>query len=195
MNVIVGLHNPESQYLGTRHNVGAEVVDEVARRWDLPFKRGPLRVRSMVARGSVAGEPVILVLPNANMNLSGQPVSAVLKYFKASLDELLLCHDDIDLPYAKLRLVKSSGAGGHNGVKSVASAVGSQEFWRLKLGVGRPPGRMDPAAFVLKPFSKAERPEIDVLVRDAADVVERFLTDPSGAVQMAGERRPPEPVL
>ena len=191
MLVVVGLHNPEAHYAGTRHNVGAEVVDELADRWDLPFKRGPLRVRAMVARGSVAGESVILAKPNVNMNLSGQPVSAVLKYFKAPLDDLLVCHDDIDLPYAKLRLTKSSGAGGHNGVKSVSSAVGSQEFWRLKVGVGRPPGNMDPAAYVLRPFAKAERSEVDLLVKDAADVIERFLTDQAAAVQMAGERRPP----
>lgn len=192
MHVIVGLHNPESHYAGTRHNVGAEVVDELARRWDLPFKRGPMRVRSMVARGSVAGESVILALPNANMNLSGAPVSSVLKYFKAEPDGLLVCHDDIDLPFARLRLATNSGAGGHNGIKSVASALGTREFWRLKIGVGRPPGRMDPATYVLKPFAKAERPEIDHLIQDAADVVERFLADRAAAIQMAGERRPPD---
>lgn len=195
MRVVVGLRNPESAYAGTRHNVGAEVVDELARRWDVPIKRGPMRVRSMVGRGSVGGQSVILALPNANMNLSGPPVASVLKYFKAESGELLVCHDDIDLPFAKLRLARAGGAGGHNGVKSVASTLGTNEFWRLKIGVGRPPGRMDPATYVLKPFGKAERSEIDLLVHDAADVVERFLTDQAGAIQMAGERRPPESVL
>lgn len=190
MHVIVGLRNPESRYVGTRHNVGAEVIDVLSRRWDLPLKRGPMRVRSMVARGNVGGGSVILVLPNVNMNLSGPPVAAVLKYFKASTDHLLVCHDDIDLPYAKLRLANGRGAGGHNGVKSVAQSVGTREFWRLKIGVGRPPGQMDPAAYVLQPFSKTERSEIDLLVEDAADVVERFLTDQPGAIQLAGERRP-----
>lgn len=192
MHVIVGLHNPETHYRGTRHNVGAEVVDELARRWDLPFKRGPMRVRAMVARGSVASESVVLALPNANMNLSGPPVSSVLKYFKADPAGLLVCHDDIDLPFAKLRLAINSGAGGHNGIKSVASALGTKEFWRLKIGVGRPPGRMDPATYVLKPFAKAERPEVDLLIQDAADIAERFLTDQAAAIQMAGERRPPD---
>ncbi len=192
MRVIVGLRNPESRYVGTRHNVGAEVIDVLSRRWDLPLKRGPMRVRSMVARGNVGGGSVILVLPNTNMNISGPPVAAVLKYFKASSDELLICHDDIDLPYAKLRLANGRGAGGHNGVKSVAQSVGTREFWRLKIGVGRPPGQMDPAAYVLNPFSKAERPEIDLLVEDAADVAERFLTDEAGAIQLAGERRSPD---
>ena len=192
MHVIVGLRNPESRYAGTRHNVGAEVIDVLSRRWDLPLKRGPMRVRSMVARGNVGGESVTLVLPNANMNLSGPPVAAVLKYFKASVDHLLVCHDDIDLPYAKLRLANGRGAGGHNGVKSVAQFVGTREFWRLKIGVGRPPGQMDPAAYVLQPFGKTERPEIDLLVEDAADVAERFLTDQPGAIQLAGERRSPD---
>ncbi len=195
MHVVVGLHNPESAYAGTRHNVGAEVVDELARRWDFSIKRGPMRVRAMVGRGSVGGESVILALPNANMNLSGPPVASVLKYFKADIGDLIVCHDDIDLPFAKLRLAGTGGAGGHNGVKSVASVLGTNEFWRLKIGVGRPPGRMDPATYVLKPFAKAERSEIDLLVHDAADVVERFLTDQAGAIQMAGERRPPDSVL
>ena len=191
MRVIVGLRNPESQYHGTRHNVGAEVVEELSDRWNLPLKRGPLRVRSTLARGSVSGESVILALPNVNMNLSGPPVTALLKYFKATSDDLVVVHDDIDLPFARLRLQSGRGPGGHNGVASVAQSTGTRDFWRLKIGVGRPPGQMNPAAYVLKPFAKSERPEIDLLVGDAAEVIERMLTDESGAVQLAGERRPP----
>lgn len=192
MSVVVGLWNPESTYQGTRHNVGAEVVDVLARRWDIPLKKGPLRVRAMLGRTSVQGESVVLALPRANMNISGGPVRSVLNYFKESPHDLLVMHDDIDLPFARLRLQSDRGSGGHNGVKSIAQALGTREFSRLKIGVGRPPGRMDPAAFVLRPFAKAERVEIDLLIEDAADVVERWLEDRAAAVQLAGARRPPE---
>lgn len=191
MAVIVGLWNPESQYNGTRHNVGAEVVDALARRWDLKLKKGPLRVRALVARSTRQGRATILALPLANMNVSGGPVKSVLKYFKEPAAELLVVHDDIDLAFARLRLQTGRGAGGHNGIRSIAQALGTREFARLKVGVGRPPGQMDPAAFVLKPFSRVERPEVDLLIDDAADVVEKFLEDPAAAIQMAGERKPP----
>lgn len=191
MPVIVGLWNPEPVYRGTRHNVGAEVVEVLAHRWDLSLKRGPLRTRSFVARTTRRNQPVILVLPMANMNVAGGPVKAVLRYFKEQPDGLLVVHDDIDLPFARLRLQKGRGTGGHNGIKSVSQALGTLEFNRLKVGVGRPPGRMDPAAYVLKPFAKAERTEVDILVEDAADVVERFLDDPEAAIRLAGERKPP----
>ncbi len=190
MPVIVGLWNPEVQYERTRHNVGAEVVEVLARRWDVRLKKGPLRVRALVARTTRNGRPIILALPMANMNVSGGPVRSVLKYFKEGVDDLLVVHDDIDLPFARLRLQRDRGAGGHNGIKSVAQALGTRDFHRLKIGVGRPPGQMDPASFVLKPFSKSERPEVDLLVEDAADVVERFIDDPQAAIQAAGERRP-----
>lgn len=189
--VIVGLHNPQAKYNGTRHNVGAEVVDELAERWDIRLKRGPLRVGAEIGRGSVAGVSVVLGLPNANMNLSGPPVKSLLKYFKAVPDDMMVCHDDIDLGFGRLRVSHDRGAGGHNGVKSVTAALKTNEFWRLKMGLGRPPGQMDPAAYVLKPFAKSERPDVDLLVRDAADVAETFLTDRQAAVQAAGERRPP----
>ena len=191
MPVIVGLWNPEARYDGTRHNVGAEVVDVLARRWDLKLKKGPLRTRALVSRSTRHGVPTVLALPLANMNVSGGPVKSVLKYFKEPIDDLLVVHDDIDLPFARLRLQQGRGAGGHNGIKSVAQALGTIEFHRLKVGVGRPPGRMDPAAYVLKSFSKTERPEIDLLLEDAADVVEKFLEDRAAAVQLAGERKPP----
>ena len=191
MHVIVGLRNPESAYVGTRHNIGAEVVDALADRLGVRLKRGPLRVRAEIAQGTIAGEKVILALPRANMNISGGPVSSMLSYYKADPRDLLVIHDDLDLPYARLRLHEGRGSGGHNGVKSVMDALGSRDFWRLKIGLGRPPGQMDPAAFVLKRFAKVERNEMDILVQDAADVVETFVSDPARAVQQAGEREAP----
>ncbi len=166
------------------------MVGALADRHGSRIKRGPLRVRADIAQVSISGHKVVLALPRANMNVSGAPVRSVLDYFKADIADLLVIHDDIDLPYARLRLHAGRGAGGHNGVKSIMAATGSREFWRLKVGLGRPPGRMDPAAYVLKRFSKAEREEMDILVQDAADVVETFVTDPESAVRQAGERTP-----
>ncbi len=191
MPVIAGLWNPEFKYHATRHNVGAEVIDTLARRWDIPLKKGPLRVRANVGRLTVAGSPVVLALPLASMNVAGGAVQTVMRYFKEDPAELLVVHDDIDLPFGRMRLQFGRGSGGHNGVKSVAGVLGTNEFHRLKMGIGRPPGTMDPAAFVLRPFSKSERPEVDLMLDDAADVVEKWLREPEAAVQLAGERRPP----
>ena len=132
----------------------------------------------------------MMVKPYAYMNESGGVVVSALKYFKATVDDLFVIHDDIDLPFARLRLHSGRGSGGHNGIKSIVDTVSSKGFWRLKVGVGRPPGRMDPADFVLRPFAKSEREEVDFLVRDSAEVVERFVSDPESAVEMASVRRP-----
>jgi PTH1 family peptidyl-tRNA hydrolase len=191
MKVVVGLRNPETAYTGTRHNVGAEIVYALADRWGDRIKRGPLRVRAELATHAVDGEQVILALLFANMNVSGGPTKALLKYYKVQPDDLLVVHDDIDLPFARLRVQFGRGPGGNNGVRSVIEALGTREFWRLKVGVGRPPGRMDPAAFVLKRFSKEERDEIDILIHDAGDVVEQWVTDPERATHTAGARKPP----
>jgi PTH1 family peptidyl-tRNA hydrolase len=123
------------------------------------------------------------------MNTCGPAVVSVLHYFKAQPEDLLVIHDDIDLPFARLRLQYARGTGGHNGVKSIVQSLGNNEFHRLKIGVGRPPGQMDPAAFVLRPFAKSERAEVDLLVRDAADVIERWVEDPEEAAQMAARRK------
>lgn len=190
MRIIVGLWNPEPRYAGTRHNVGAEVVQTLAERWGLRLKRRARRVKAHVARGEVGEVDTVLALPNVSMNVSGPATAAVLRTFGASVEDLLIVHDDIDLPFGRLRLHRGRGAGGHNGVRSVVAFVGSRDFYRLKLGVGRPPGTMDPAEYVLRRFDRTERPEVDRLVEDAADVVERFLVDPEDAVRLASERKP-----
>ena len=190
MPVIVGLHNPEPAYSGTRHNVGAEVVAVLARRSESRLRRGPRRVRCRVARARIGAEPALLALPNASMNVTGPPVLALLSYYKVKPRDLLVIHDDIDLPFGRLRLRSGRSHGGHNGVRSIVGSLGTTDFWRLKLGLGRPPGRMDPAAYVLSRFSAAEREDVDHLVADAADVVERFMTDPERAMELAGGRRP-----
>ena len=189
MLVVVGLWNPESRYEGTRHNLGAEVVEVLADRTGTTLKRGPFRVRAMVGRCRIGDEPVILALPRTNMNLAGPAVQSVQRYFKVDLDDLLILHDDIDVPFGKLKLQTDRGPGGHNGIRSVQQSLGTREFWRLKIGIGRPPGRMDPAAYVLQKFSPKEREEVDVMLEDAADVVELWLTDSEAARERASLRR------
>ncbi|MDR9450102.1 MAG: aminoacyl-tRNA hydrolase [Acidimicrobiia bacterium] len=189
MQVIVGLRNPGREYEGTRHNVGADAVVVLTDRWDVRLKRGPLRVRADLARRSFHEHPVVVAVPRTFMNTCGPAVVSVLHYFKAQPADLLVIHDDIDLPFARLRLQYARGTGGHNGVKSIVQSLGNNEFHRLKIGVGRPPGQMDPAAFVLRPFGKSERAEVDLLVQDAADVIERWVEDPAEAAQMAARRK------
>lgn len=193
MRVIVGLHNPERAYAGTRHNVGAEVVTLLARRNGARFRRGPRGVRCRVARVVIESSQTLLVLPQTSMNVCGPPVRAAAAYYKADPSDLLVLHDDIDLPFGRLRLHEGRGHGGHNGVRSVMQALGTPGFWRLKVGVGRPPGRMNPADFVLSRFFAEERPEVLSMVQDAAVVVETFMEDPERAVALAGGRRPAEP--
>jgi PTH1 family peptidyl-tRNA hydrolase len=125
------------------------------------------------------------------MNLSGQAVAPLLQYFDVGLEHLLVVHDDIDLPFAKLRLQFGRGAGGHNGVSSIIGSIGTPDFWRLKLGVGRPPGAVDPATYVLRRFSKREEAGVGVMIEQAADVIEDFVSrGPEVARQHAGDGGP-----
>ena len=189
MLVVVGLRNPGREYQGSRHNVGAEVLGMLAQRWGVRFRRGPLRARTELAQARVRGRSVVLSLPKSAMNVSGEAVAALLRYLGIGTESLLVCHDDIDLAFGRLRLQFGRGAGGHNGVESVVKALKTTDFDRLKVGVGRPPGKMDPADFVLRPFTAQEREEVDLMIRDAADIVDRFVDDAVTAVRMAGERR------
>ncbi len=129
-----------------------------------------------------------LALPTTYMNESGGPVAGLVDYYGIELDQLVVIHDDIDLPFGRLRFQFDRGPGGHNGVASVAKSLGSREFWRLKIGVGRPPGRMDPADFVLRRFTKKEQSDVESLVVEAADVLVAFATDGDEAArQYAGD--------
>jgi PTH1 family peptidyl-tRNA hydrolase len=186
--LIVGLRNPGPKYELTRHNVGAEVVELVGERHGGSFRKAKRFIRAQVAEIRIADRPVVVALPLTFMNEAGQAVAPLVRYYRIDPDDLLIVHDDIDLPFAKLRVSHDRGAGGNNGVRSIIRSLGSQEFWRLKCGVGRPPGRMDPAAFVLKRFAAKERPEIDVAVQLAADLVELFVAESGDAArQRAGE--------
>ena len=188
--VIVGLHNPEPRYAGTRHNVGAEVVRALADAHGAGFRGAPRRMRGKTARVTIDARPAVLVLPLLSMNVCGPAVRAVLDYYKVRPTGLLVVHDDIDLAFGRLRLQQGRGHGGHNGVRSVISSLGTRDFWRLKVGLGRPPSRMDPADYVLGRFTRDERTEADRLIVDATEVVEAFMRDTDRAVALAAGRRP-----
>lgn len=184
-NLVVGLRNPGSDYTGTRHNVGFEVLSRVLDRHGEKLGRAPLKVNGQVAKLGTGDSRTFYFASNRFMNEVGPSVRAAALYFKVSPEATLILHDDIDLPFGKLRLQVGGGSGGHNGIRSVESALGTRDFSRLKIGVGRPPGSMDPADFVLRTFSKAERAEVDLLVESAADVVEQWPEDPERAREMA----------
>lgn len=188
--VIVGLQNPEPRYAGTRHNVGAEVVRAMAAGQAVGFRRGPRRIRARTARVSIESRRAVLALPLLSMNVCGPAVRAVLAYYKVQPAKLVVVHDDIDLPFGRLRLHEGRGHGGHNGVRSVIASLGTRAFWRLKVGLGRPPGPMDPADFVLGRFTRDERMEVDRLIVDAVEVVEAFMDDDNRAIALAAGRRP-----
>lgn len=186
--LVVGLRNPGAKYEATRHNVGADVVTAFGDRLGATFKRARLSIRAEVAETRWADQPVVLALPHSFMNESGQSVAPLARYYRVTPDRLLIVHDDIDLPFAKLRVQFGRGAGGNNGVRSVIGSLGTQDFWRLKFGVGRPPGSMNPADYVLRPFPTAERPEVDLTVQYGADVIEEFVAAGGDAAsQLAGE--------
>lgn len=188
VRLVVGLRNPGPEYEGSRHNIGVEVLAVLGRRRDARFRRGPARVRCELADVRVGSQRALLAAPLSYMNESGGPVKAALEYHKLPLENLLVLHDDIDLPFGRLRLQVGGGTGGHNGLKSLEASLGTREFSRLKIGVGRPPGSQDPADYVLSRFSKAQREEVDLQIEDAADVVEQWLTDPVKAQEMAALR-------
>lgn len=188
VRLVVGLRNPGPDYEGTRHNAGAEVVERVVEAAGESFKRGPSRISGLVAQTGVGDDRTLYLLPYTFMNESGSAVRAALDYYGLGPSDLIVVHDDIDLPFGRLRIQVGGGSGGHNGIRSLERALGTKEFSRLKFGVGRPPGSQDPADFVLRPFAKSERVEVQEMIVDAADVIERWLHDRERAQEMAALR-------
>ncbi len=179
MKAIVGLGNPGAQYRGTRHNVGFAVVDELARRAAVDFESAP--AEALMARWRRSDEPVILVKPLTFMNLSGQAVGELARYFKIDPADMLVVVDEVQLPLGKLRARARGSAGGHNGLKSVIAHLGD-EFGRLRLGVGRGDARRDLADHVLTRFDKDEAAEVDRMIARAADAADTFITSGIAAV-------------
>jgi PTH1 family peptidyl-tRNA hydrolase len=173
--LIVGLGNPGREYVSNRHNVGFHVVDRLAARHGLAFSK--LQSKAFVTSGKINGRSVILAKPQSYMNLSGGPVSSLVKFYKVTFSNLLVIADDIDLPVGTLRLRPSGGSGGQNGIKNIIERLGSEEFPRLRIGIGRPPGRMDPAAYVLQDCDRDQLPILEAAFGRAADAVETWLAD------------------
>jgi len=164
--LIVGLGNPGVRYANTRHNIGFRCVDALAERHGLSFAKQ--QGKALIASGTIAGRPVLLAKPQTYMNASGESVSALASFYKIAPDRILVIFDDLDLPVGTLRMRKSGGAGGQKGMKSIIEKLGTQEFSRLRFGIGRPPGRMDPADYVLLPFRDDDE---SILVAEAIDRV------------------------
>jgi PTH1 family peptidyl-tRNA hydrolase len=184
--LVVGLRNPGSRYAGTRHNVGGDAVEAVSP--GVTFKKARLGIRADVADVRLGDSRTILALPRTFMNECGQSVAPLVRYERVDADHLLVVHDDIDLPFGKIKVQFGGGAGGHNGIRSLTGSLGTKDFWRLKIGVGRPPGRVDPADYVLGRFAKVELPTVQGCLIKAVDVIETFAVEGGDAArQKAGE--------
>ena len=179
--LIVGLGNPGAEYAGNRHNCGFMVADVLAARMTARFKRD--RSRAVVAAGRLAGTAVTLAKPQTFMNLSGGPVAALRSFYKIPPERIVVIHDELDLPFEVIRLKLGGGDGGHNGLRSVTAALGTRDYLRVRVGIGLPPGRMDPADFVLRDFSAAEKKLLPLVLEQAADAVEALLRHGLAAAQ------------
>ncbi|WP_080795875.1 aminoacyl-tRNA hydrolase [Corynebacterium pacaense] len=168
--LVIGLGNPGAKYVGTRHNIGFELADELASRHHARFS---VHKRSNTEIIQLPG--LLVAKPRSFMNLSGAPVRALADFFSVPPSGIVIAHDDLELDPDTVRLRSGGGDHGHNGLKSVTAALRTRDYWRLSLGVGRPPGRMDPASFVLRPFSRQEQAGVPIMVADAADLVEEHL--------------------
>ena len=181
--LVAGLGNPGPRYAGNRHNAGFMVADLLASRMEVRFRTG--KYQAAVADGRLAGRPVTLAKPMTFMNVAGGPVAGLAGYYRLPPGQLVVIHDELDLPFGAIRLKLGGGDNGHNGLRSVTSSLGSRDYYRVRFGIGRPPGRMDPAVFVLRDFSAAERKELPLLVDRAADAVAALLAGGLAAAQNA----------
>ena len=181
--LVLGLGNPGPQYAGNRHNVGFMVLDVLADRVGGRFKSH--KARGEVVETRVADQRAVLAKPRSYMNTSGGPAAALRDFFKAPIEKIVVVHDELDLESGALRLKLGGGDNGHNGLKSLRQSLGSGDFYRVRLGIGRPPGRQDPADFVLRDFSAAERKDLGVHLERAADAIETLIGDGLAAAQNA----------
>jgi PTH1 family peptidyl-tRNA hydrolase len=182
--LVVGLGNPGPKYELTRHNAGFLVADLLADRVGGKLKTHRASGnRADVLEGRLAGVPIVLAKPRSYMNESGGPVSSIARFYKIPAENVVVVHDELDLPYGSLRLKRGGGEGGHNGLRSTTSSLGSKEYVRVRFGIGRPPGRQDPADYVLREFAAAERKDLGFYVDRAADAVETLLADGLDAAQ------------
>lgn len=170
--LVVGLGNPGLRYAATRHNIGKFVVDELAARRSETFRSHKTGADVVETWSRPGGAKLVLAKPHSYMNLSGKPVAALCRFYDVPAERLLVVHDELDIPFDTVKLKIGGGHGGHNGVRDIAAALTTPDFIRLRVGIGRPPGDHDPAAWVLSPFGSAEREKLPVLIADAADAAE-----------------------
>jgi len=172
--LVVGLGNPGPQYTKTRHNVGFMVADVLATRIGGAFKAHK-RSGAEVLTGRLGHRSVVLAKPRCYMNESGRQVGPLAQFYSVPAADVIVIHDELDIDFGRVRLKLGGGEGGHNGLRSVANALGSKDFQRIRIGIGRPPGRKEPAAYVLEPFSSAERREVPTICELAADATEMLI--------------------
>lgn len=191
--LIVGLGNPGPEYAATRHNVGFFVADELCRRVGAKLSRHK-RAHALVAEGRLgppgASESIVVAEPQSFMNESGGPVKAIMQFYGVDEESLIVIHDELDIPFEAIRVKLGGGDNGHNGLRSIRRALGNGDFLRVRMGIGRPPGRQDPAAFVLKPFAAAERPGLGLMVDRGADAVESLIINGLERTQNAFNTNP-----
>jgi PTH1 family peptidyl-tRNA hydrolase len=180
---IAGLGNPGPAYAGNRHNAGYMAADVLAARAGARFRAG--KFRAMATAGHLAGFSVIIIKPVTFMNDSGVAVGGVSGYHRLGAGQIVVIHDELDLPFGTIRLKRGGGDNGHNGLRSVTAHLGTRDYYRVRIGIGRPPGRMDAAAYVLRDFSAAERKELPLVLERAADAVESLLASGLAAAQNA----------
>ncbi|XAS67940.1 aminoacyl-tRNA hydrolase [Micrococcaceae bacterium Sec5.7] len=170
--LIVGLGNPGAEYTRNRHNVGQMVLDGLATRIGGSFKAHKTRAQVLEGRLGIGGPRVILAKPMCYMNVSGGPVSALAKFYGIDPSRIVAVHDEIDIPFNTVKLKTGGGEGGHNGLRDMSKALATKDYLRVRVGVGRPPGRMETADYVLRDFATSEKKDLPFLLDDAADAVE-----------------------
>lgn len=172
--LVIGLGNPGPAYAGNRHNIGSMVADVLAARFSGRFKSH--KAGADIAEGRLAGARFVVAKPRSYMNISGAPTAALARFFKIAPTDVIVVHDELDLPPSVIRVKQGGGEGGHNGLRSISAALSTKDYLRVRCGVGRPPGRMDPADYVLRDFTAAERKDLPVDLERAADAVESLIS-------------------
>lgn len=181
--LIIGLGNPGAQYQGNRHNIGQMVLDELAGRMGAGFKSHKARAQVLEGRLGIGGPRVVLAKPMSYMNVSGGPADALANFYGIAPDHVVAVHDEIDIPFNTVKLKIGGGEGGHNGLRDISKALATKDYLRVRVGVGRPPGRMETADYVLRDFGTAELKELPFLLDEAADAVEILVRDGLTAAQ------------
>ena len=189
MFLVAGLGNPGSRYQMTRHNMGFDVIDLLVERHRIP--QSGVKFNAMYGKGMIGGQSVILMKPLSYMNLSGGPVQQMASFFKISPEQLIVIHDDIDLAPGQLRIRKKGSAGGHNGMKDIIQKLGTEEFCRIRVGVGAKPKDWDLADYVLSRFDAQERALADEAIAQAADAVELIMAEGVDAAMNHFNRKKP----